>query len=66
MDYTITTAKGTFTGTLEEAVRWQCDHQGAWATIIHGDASVSVDDLPFHQDEISETVSEIRDRLAAE
>ncbi len=39
MSHTITTAKGSHTGTLREVCAWQCEQQGAWADIDGVDVS---------------------------
>lgn len=37
--HTITSAKGTHTGTLVECMRWQAEHQGAYPDIDGDDIS---------------------------
>lgn len=45
---TISTAKGVHTGTVAECWRWQCEMQGAWASIELDDGTdVDVDDFDF-------------------
>jgi hypothetical protein len=64
--YTITTAKGSFAGTLRAVCDWQSEHQGARAVIACGSVEVDVDGVDFDADELSSVVSTVRALFAAE
>ena len=60
--HTISTTKGTHTGTLREVCAWQAEYQGGFATVD----GVDVDTVDFDADDLSECVAEVRALLAAE
>ena len=55
--YTISTAKGTNTGTLRAVCEWQTEMQGAFATISCGDIEIDVDGVDFDAEEIELAVA---------
>ena len=57
--YTISTAKGSHTGSLRSVCRWQSEQQGAMATI----GSVNLDGVDFDADEIDDTVVAVEELL---
>ena len=63
--YTITTAKGSYTGTLRAVCDWQSEHQGARAVIAFGSVEVDVDDVDFDADDLSNVVATVRALFAA-
>ena len=54
--YTITTAKGSFSGTLRAVAEWQAEHQGSYADID----GVDVDGVDFDADEMGRTMTDLR------
>ena len=64
--YTITTAKGSHTGTLRAVCDWQAEHQGARAVIACGDLEVDVDGVDFDADDLPECMFDVKALLAAE
>jgi hypothetical protein len=70
MSYTISTAKGEHTGTLEDVCAWQAEMQGACADLFIEDESqpgivcVNVRDVEFDRDDISLTIAAVEHAIA--
>ena len=60
--HTITTAKGTHTGTLAEVCRWQAEYQGAYADID----GVDVSGIEMDLDDVDAAVAAVRAAIDAE
>lgn len=58
---TISTTKGSHTGTLAEVCAWQAEHQGAIADVC----GVDVSDIDFDGDDIDAAIAAVTKRLAA-
>ena len=59
MQYTITTTKGTFTGTIEDICKWQAEMQGAYADID----GVDVDGIDFDADDMDATLAAVAEAM---
>jgi len=58
--HTITTLKGSYTGTIEEVCAWQAEQQGAGADID----GVDVDGVEFDAEDLDAAIGEVRVMLA--
>ena len=61
MRYTISTAKGSATGTYDEVLAWQAEMQGAYATV---DAA-TLDDGETAPDKAEDLMERLQDALDA-
>lgn len=52
----VTTAKGTHTGTIQSCCAYQAEMQGSYATITVGDVEIDIDAIDFDGDEIDATI----------